>query len=64
MVTAAPEEIPKPLLDQLARGGRLVTPVGGQGQTQWITIVDKTESGLVQRRTIAVQFVPFTRKPG
>jgi protein-L-isoaspartate(D-aspartate) O-methyltransferase len=64
MVTAAPEEIPKPLLDQLARGGRLVTPVGGQGQTQWITIVDKTENGLVQRRTIAVQFVPFTRKPG
>ena len=61
MVTAAPEEIPQPLLDQLAIGGRLVTPVGAQRETQWITIVDKTEQGLVERRTIPVQFVPFTR---
>lgn len=65
LVTAAPEEIPKPLLDQLAARGRLVIPVGEQGRTQWITIVEKTERGLVQRRTLPVQFVPFTRgKPG
>lgn len=64
MVTAAPEEIPMPLLDQLAPGGRLVTPVGAQGETQWITVVDKTDQGLVERRTIPVQFVPFTRRPG
>ena len=61
LVTAAPKEIPKPLLDQLGLGGRLVIPVGEQGRTQWITIVDKTPQGLVQRRTIPVQFVPFTR---
>jgi protein-L-isoaspartate(D-aspartate) O-methyltransferase len=61
MVTAAPDEIPKPLIDQLAAGGRLVIPVGRQGDTQWMTIVDKTGTGLVERRTIAVQFVPFTR---
>jgi protein-L-isoaspartate(D-aspartate) O-methyltransferase len=64
MVTAAPEEIPKPLIEQLAPGGRLVTPVGAQGQTQWITIVEKTDRGVTERRTIPVQFVPFTRKPG
>ena len=64
MVTAAPETLPKPLLEQLAPGGRLVSPVGSQGETQWITIVEKTEAGLVERRTIPVQFVPFTRKPG
>ena len=63
LVTAAPEQIPKPLLDQLAPRGRLVIPVGEQGATQWITIVDKTPNGLAQRRTIPVQFVPFTRKP-
>lgn len=62
MVTAAPDEIPKPLLDQLAPGGRLVIPVGAQGAVQWMTIVEKTERGLVDRRTIPVQFVPFTRR--
>ena len=61
MVTAAPDEIPKPLIEQLATGGRLVIPVGGQGREQWMTIVEKTGIGTVQRRTIPVQFVPFTR---
>jgi protein-L-isoaspartate(D-aspartate) O-methyltransferase len=63
VVTAAPEQIPGPLLEQLAPGGRLVIPVGEQGQTQWITIVDKTGDGFANRRTIPVQFVPFTRRP-
>lgn len=63
VVTAAPKEIPAPLLEQLAPGGRLVIPVGEQGQTQWITIVDKTGDGFANRRTIPVQFVPFTRRP-
>ena len=43
MVTAAPEEIPRPLIEQLAAGGRLVVPVGSQGGPQWMTIVEKTE---------------------
>jgi protein-L-isoaspartate(D-aspartate) O-methyltransferase len=64
MVTAAPEQIPQPLIDQLAAGGRLVTPIGAQHETQWITVVDKTDQGLVERRTIPVQFVPFTRRTG
>jgi protein-L-isoaspartate(D-aspartate) O-methyltransferase len=61
MVTAAPDEIPKPLIEQLAPGGRLVIPVGPQGETQWMTIVEKTAAGIAERRTIPVQFVPFTR---
>ena len=63
LVTAAPEQIPAPLVEQLGPGGRLVIPVGAQGQTQWMTIVDKTAAGVTSRRTIPVQFVPFTRKP-
>jgi protein-L-isoaspartate(D-aspartate) O-methyltransferase len=63
MVTAAPEEIPRPLVDQLAPGGRLVAPVGSQGGPQWMTIVEKTSAGVTERRTIPVQFVPFTREP-
>ena len=62
MVTAAPEEIPPPLIEQLAAGGRLVAPVGAQGGPQWMTIVEKTASGVVEKRTIPVQFVPFTRE--
>ena len=62
MLTAAPEEIPKPLLDQLASGGKLIAPVGARNQTQWLILVEKTAGGLVQKRTIPVQFVPFTRR--
>ncbi len=62
MITAAVQAIPQPLFDQLAPGGVLVAPVGAQGQTQWITIAEKTPGGVIQRRTIAVQFVPFTRR--
>jgi protein-L-isoaspartate(D-aspartate) O-methyltransferase len=61
MVTAAPEQIPQPLIDQLAVGGRLVAPVGRQGEAQDITIVDRTSDGVVQRRTMQIWFVPFTR---
>jgi protein-L-isoaspartate(D-aspartate) O-methyltransferase len=63
IVTAAPEELPRPLIDQLAPGGLLVAPVGAQGAPQWMTIVEKTSRGVVERRTIPVQFVPFTRSP-
>jgi protein-L-isoaspartate(D-aspartate) O-methyltransferase len=63
MVTAAPEELPRPLVEQLAAGGRLVIPVGPQGAPQWMTIVEKTSTGVTERRTIPVQFVPFTREP-
>jgi protein-L-isoaspartate(D-aspartate) O-methyltransferase len=60
MVTAAPEEVPQPLIDQLATGGRMVIPVGS-GE-QWMTIVEKTPAGVLRRRTIPVRFVPFTRE--
>ena len=63
IVTAAPEDLPRPLIDQLAAGGRLVVPVGSQGGPQWMTIVEKTSAGVTERRTIPVQFVPFTRSP-
>ena len=63
IVTAAPERVPQPLLDQLAVGGRLVVPVGAQDQTQWMTIYEKTPGGVLDRRTIPVRFVPFTRLP-
>jgi protein-L-isoaspartate(D-aspartate) O-methyltransferase len=60
LVTAAPEQVPAPLVEQLAAGGRLVAPVGRQN-AQWITVIEKTPTGVVERRTIPVRFVPFVR---
>jgi len=60
LITAAPEEIPQPLIDQLAEGGRLVVPVGPQGEIQTLTLVTK-EKGEVKRAYITdVRFVPMT----
>jgi len=58
LVTAAPPEIPAPLLEQLAPGGRLVAPVGRQRQE--LVVVERTAQGLARRTTIPVLFVPMT----
>jgi protein-L-isoaspartate(D-aspartate) O-methyltransferase len=63
MVTAAPDHVPQPLVDQLRVGGRLVIPVGKQDELQFMTVITKTESGIVRRETIPVRFVPLTRQP-
>jgi protein-L-isoaspartate(D-aspartate) O-methyltransferase len=60
IVTAAPEKVPQPLLDQLKVGGRLVVPVGVF--TQDLVVFEKTESGIKRRSLIPVRFVPMTGK--
>jgi protein-L-isoaspartate(D-aspartate) O-methyltransferase len=61
MVTAAATEIPQPLLKQLKPGGRLVMPVGGQDETQWLTVISKDSEGEIDRRVVLpVRFVPLT----
>ncbi len=57
IVTAASKRIPEPLLDQLARGGRLVIPVGESHQE---LMVVTREDGLKERKVIPVRFVPMT----
>ncbi len=65
MLTAAPPEIPAPLLAQLKPGGRLVAPVGPAGATQELVLVEKDLAGALTRTRIAyVRFVPFTGGPG
>ena len=65
MVTAAPREVPQPLVDQLKPGGRLVVPVGGQAAGQSLLLIGKQPDGKISRRTIlAVRFVPLTDKSG
>jgi protein-L-isoaspartate(D-aspartate) O-methyltransferase len=58
ILTAAPPAVPDALIEQLAVGGVLIAPVGGQLE-QMLTIVRKTEAGPVTRETIPVRFVPM-----
>jgi len=61
MVTAAPEHVPQPLVDQLAPGGRMVIPVGPAGWAQELTLLVKGEDGKVTRsKVFGVAFVPMT----
>ena len=65
MVTAAPREVPQPLIEQLKPGGRLVVPVGRQATGQELLLIEKKPDGTVARRNIlAVRFVPLTDKAG
>ncbi len=59
IVTAAPEKIPPPLLEQLATGGRMVIPVGGFYQE--LKVIEKTVGGYLERSVLPVRFVPFAR---
>lgn len=61
IVTAAPDEVPQALVEQLAVGGTMVVPVGSGFQQ--MVIITKRESGVVERRTIPVAFVPMVGKP-
>ncbi|MCA9471872.1 MAG: protein-L-isoaspartate(D-aspartate) O-methyltransferase [Nitrospirales bacterium] len=58
ILTAAPESVPDPLLEQLQIGGRFILPLGGTSQT--LVLFHRTERGLVQRQILAVSFVPMT----
>jgi protein-L-isoaspartate(D-aspartate) O-methyltransferase len=61
IVTAAPDHVPQPLVDQLAVGGRLVIPVGRGDQD--LIIYTRTKNGLHEESRLPVRFVPLTRKP-
>ena len=60
VVTAAPPEVPEALIDQLAKGGRMVVPVGTTFQE--LLLVEKSKDGDVSKRVITgVRFVPMVK---
>lgn len=62
ILTAAPPEVPQPLVDQLRRGGILVAPVGSTDGIQMLTRITKLENGqLKTEETLPVRFVPMIR---
>ena len=63
IVTAAPEEIPQKLVEQLKPGGRMILPVGPQGWGQDLLIVEKDgEGNVTTTQTFPVRFVPMVRE--
>ena len=61
IVTAAANEIPPALLDQLAEGGRLIIPVGQSRFHSNLVLATKKNGKIKTKKLIGVAFVPFTR---
>jgi protein-L-isoaspartate(D-aspartate) O-methyltransferase len=61
MVTAAPDEVPPVLIQQLKVGGLMAIPVGRT--IQQLRILRRTATGTRTIRTLPVRFVPMTGKP-
>jgi protein-L-isoaspartate(D-aspartate) O-methyltransferase len=63
IVTCAPDDIPEPLISQLAPGGLIVIPVGKPYGTQYMVVVRKDNKGRITREhKYPVRFVPMTGK--
>lgn len=62
IVTAAPEEIPPRLVEQLKVGGKMVIPVGPSAN-QHLKLLEKKKNGKISSKDLLpVRFVPFTRR--
>jgi protein-L-isoaspartate(D-aspartate) O-methyltransferase len=60
IVTAAPDHIPQPLVQQLADGGKMVIPVGPPGGYQTLWEITKKGDDITKRNVTGVLFVPLT----
>nr|WP_319473742.1 protein-L-isoaspartate(D-aspartate) O-methyltransferase [uncultured Sphaerochaeta sp.] len=57
MVTAAPKNIPKPLLEQLAPEGIMIIPVGPQGWQELLKVTKDMDGTITKRKLLDVVFV-------
>ena len=63
IVTAAPEEVPPRLIEQLKEGGKMVIPVGPTSASQELRLIEKKKNGkITTENLLPVRFVPFTRR--
>lgn len=61
IVTAAPDVVPPPLIEQLKEGGRMIIPVGPQRGVQELRLITKSGGKVREEALLPVAFVPFTR---
>jgi protein-L-isoaspartate(D-aspartate) O-methyltransferase len=60
VVTAAAPRVPQALIEQLKPGGRMVIPVGGEGEIQYLKLLTKrADGGVDEKRVLPVRFVPL-----
>jgi protein-L-isoaspartate(D-aspartate) O-methyltransferase len=59
VVSAAPSQVPQPLVEQLRTGGRMILPLGDFDQ-RLLLIQKTTASKIFRRRLVPVKFVPMT----
>jgi protein-L-isoaspartate(D-aspartate) O-methyltransferase len=63
VVTAAPDHLPRPLVNQLnPERGRMVIPIGPVGDVQTLWLVTRDGDEINMERLLDVRFVPFTRE--
>lgn len=62
LVTAAANEVPAPLFEQLREGGRMLIPLGRPDEVQVLALVSKINGRMVRKNLMPVRFVPFTRE--
>jgi protein-L-isoaspartate(D-aspartate) O-methyltransferase len=62
IVTAAPDELPHPLTEQLAEGGRLVIPIGPANGQQTLWKFVRQGEALQAQPKLAVKFVPLIKR--
>ena len=60
VVTAAAPFVPPALIEQLKPGGRMVIPVGGTSEIQYLKVLEKrADGGVNEKRVLPVRFVPL-----
>lgn len=59
IVTCSPENIPKPLVDQLKEGGMIIVPIGERHQ-QTLYLMEKNDGKMVRKALRPTLFVPMT----
>jgi protein-L-isoaspartate(D-aspartate) O-methyltransferase len=65
LAAASGSHVPKPLIEQLAPGGRIVMPLGSPNAIQHLVVVSKKQDGTLQQSDLgAVRFVPLIGEEG
>ena len=63
IVTAAPDNMPSTLVEQLKDGGKMVIPVGGIYDVQSLTLLTKEDGKYINKALLPVRFVPMVEDP-